>query len=179
MSEANEKDKGIPVPGFERGDRVVTQPAGAELKLTVTYERWILEKGVKIGVTEEFLRRETTPEDAIDFLGQVVDGKLAEALKSQPAEAAEEYRRAEESTRQAPPPPQGIPERDLDAVQWRPQKGMKGAWVFARERDGSPSNNVVVRSMVNMIVTAGGDVKLYGHTYRLSADGTFLSRYPP
>jgi hypothetical protein len=117
--------------------------ASPPLKLTVKYERWILEKGIKIGVEQEFLRTELDAEQGIKVIAATVDAAVAEALKENLVHVAEEAAKNTPTSSQATSQKTvGVdvpPDQDFENLKWyvgsgegkRPAKKGEAGWGFA------------------------------------------------
>jgi hypothetical protein len=68
--------------------------------------------------------------------------------------------------------------RVLEAVNWRQGKTRKDfRWAFARDKQGQVNGDV--EEAVRLLEAApGGKLDIGEYTYALSADGTFLHRFP-
>lgn len=114
-------------------------PATMPLKFSVTYERWILEKGIKIGVTKEFLRSELDVDQALGILQKDVEAAIAEAVPKPSIQQQPQKPVAliggNIVEKPAPPQPEVI---DFEGIGWRKFKSPKEAcdigeagWAYA------------------------------------------------
>lgn len=80
------KDKKEPVAAktpIKKTPATESKPA-EPLKFTATYERWILDKGIKVGLSAEFYRKEIEFDEALKFLEAKVEAEVTEVTHQAP-----------------------------------------------------------------------------------------------
>lgn len=123
-----------------------------------------------------------TVDQRLDYLEKrlvILEGCFGKALEELSLINGEIEEKLTKPLPQCSPSQLGLTPEELDALPWKKYASGKGAWVFSRQQDGSPSKDPVIGRLAAKLAKEGA-LTIHGRKYSLGGDsGQFLARYPP